>query len=169
MSGLRDYDRYDAVDLATLIRRRELSASEVLDEAIRRADASNARLNALVADCFDAARRRATEALPDSALAGVPFLIKDITYMRGMACTSGSRLFKDFIPDHDSEIVARYRAAGLLLFGRTSTPEFGLNVSTESVLFGATRNPWNLGRTTGGSSGGSAALVADGVIPAAHA
>jgi amidase len=169
MAGIRDYERYDAVDLATLIRRRELSGLEVLDEAIRRADASNARLNALVAECFDVARRRAVEPLPDSVLAGVPFLIKDITYMRGMACTSGSRLFQDFIPDHDSEIVARYRAAGLVLFGRTSTPEFGLNVSTESVLFGATRNPWNLGRTTGGSSGGSAALVADGVLPAAHA
>jgi amidase len=169
MGGINDYDRYDALDLANLIRRRELGATEVLAEAIRRAEASNRRLNALVADCFDAARRRATEPLPESALAGVPFLIKDITYMRGMACTSGSRLFCEFVPDHDSEMVARYRAAGLVLFGRTSTPEFGLNVSTESVLFGATRNPWNLGRTAGGSSGGSAALVADGVLPAAHA
>jgi len=169
MGGITDYDRYDAVDLATLIRRRELGTAEVLGEAIRRAEASNRRLNALVAECFDTARRRAGEPLPESALAGVPFLIKDITYMRGMPCTSGSRLFAEFIADHDSEIVARYRAAGLVLFGRTSTPEFGLNVSTESVLFGATRNPWNLGRTTGGSSGGSAALVADGVLPAAHA
>src|ERR1700749_4139592 len=111
MVGIRDYDRYDAVDLATLVRRREVSPAEVLDEAIRRADAANPRLNALVAECFDAARARATVALPESVLAGVPFLIKDITYMRGMACTSGSRLFRDFVPDHDSDIVARYRAA----------------------------------------------------------
>ena len=169
MAGIHDYDRYDAVDLATLIRRRELSAAQILEEAIRRVEAVNPRLNALVAECYAAARRRTAAPLPESALAGVPFLIKDITYMRGMPCTSGSRLFADFVPDHDSEIVARYRAAGLVLFGRTSTPEFGLNVSTESVLFGATRNPWNLARTSGGSSGGSAALVAAGVIPAAHA
>jgi Asp-tRNA(Asn)/Glu-tRNA(Gln) amidotransferase A subunit family amidase len=169
MTGIKDYDRYDALDLAQLIRRRELSASEVLEEAIARTEAANPRLNAVVAKVYDAARARAKQPLPDTALAGVPFLIKDITYVAGTPCTSGSRLFADAVPDHDSEIVARYRAAGLVLFGKTSTPEFGLNVTTESVLFGACRNPWNLQKTTGGSSGGAGAVVAAGVIPAAHA
>jgi amidase len=169
MSGIKDYDRYDALELATLIRTRQLNAVEVLDEAIARAEAVNPKLNAVVAKSYDDARARALEPLPETPLAGVPFLIKDITYQKGMACSSGSRLFADFVPDHDSELVARYRAAGLLLFGRTSTPEFGLNVTTESALLGVCRNPWNLQKTTGGSSGGAGAVVAAGVIPAAHA
>ena len=169
MSGIKDYDRYDALELAKLVRTRELSAVEVLDEAIARAEAVNPRLNAIVSKSYDDARAQAGKTLPDTPLAGVPFLIKDITYQRGLACSSGSRLFADFVPDHDSELVARYRTAGLLLFGRTSTPEFGLNVSTESVLLGVCRNPWNLQKTTGGSSGGAGAAVAAGIIPAAHA
>jgi Asp-tRNA(Asn)/Glu-tRNA(Gln) amidotransferase A subunit family amidase len=169
MSGIKDYDRYDALELARLIRVREVSALEVLEEAIRRAEAVNPRLNAIVAKAYDEARAHAQKPLPATPLAGVPFLIKDITYQKGMRCSSGSRLFADFVPDHDSELVARYRAAGLSLFGRTSTPEFGLNVTTESVLLGICRNPWDLQRTTGGSSGGAGAVVAAGVIPAAHA
>ncbi len=169
MSGIKDYDRYDALELARLIRSRELAAVEVLDEAIARAERVNPQLNAIVAKSYDEARARARKPLPDTALAGVPFLIKDITYQRGMRCSSGSRLFADFVPDHDSELVARYKAAGLLLFGRTSTPEFGLNVTTESVLLGVCRNPWDLQKTSGGSSGGAGAAVAAGVIPAAHA
>ena len=169
MSGIKDYDRYDALELARLIRSRELAAVEVLDEAIARAERVNPRLNAIVAKSYDEARAQARKPLPDTTLAGVPFLIKDITYQNGMRCSSGSRLFADFVPDHDSELVARYRAAGLLLFGRTSTPEFGLNVTTESVLLGVCRNPWDLQKTSGGSSGGAGAAVAAGVIPAAHA
>ena len=169
MTGIPDYDRYDALALAQLIRRRELSAIELLDEAVARTEAANPRLNAVVAKCYDAARARAQQTLPDTPLAGVPFLIKDITYLKGIPCTSGSRLFADMVPDHDAEIVARYRAAGLVLFGKTNTPEFGLNVTTESVLFGACHNPWQLDKTTGGSSGGAGAVVAAGVIPAAHA
>ena len=169
MSGIKDYDRYDALELARLIRSRELAAVEVLDEAIARAEAVNPRLNAIVAKSYEEARAQARKPLPDTALAGVPFLIKDITSQKGMRCSSGSRLFADYVPDHDSELVSRYRAAGLLLFGRTSTPEFGLNVTTESVLLGVCRNPWDLQKTTGGSSGGAGAAVAAGVIPAAHA
>ena len=169
MSRIKDYENCDALGLAQLIRRGDVSALEVLDEAIERAEAANPRINAIVAKCYSAARRQAALPLPDSPLAGVPFLIKDITYLQGLPSTSGSRLFADFVPDHDSEIVARYRAAGLLMFGKTNTPEFGLNVTTEPALFGATRNPWNLGKTAGGSSGGAAAAVAMSVIPAAHA
>ena len=169
MAGIKDYERYDALGLAQLIRDRQVSAAEVLDEAIARADAANPRINAVVAKCYAPARRTATQPLADTPLAGVPFLIKDITYLQGLPSTSGSRLFADYVPDHDSEIVARYRAAGLLIFGKTNTPEFGLNCSTEPRLFGPTRNPWNLNRTPGGSSGGAGAAVAAGVIPAAHA
>jgi amidase len=169
MAGFGDYLRYDAVGLADLIRRRQVSPLELLDEAIARSEAANPRLNAIVHKCYDAARERAGQSLPDSPLAGVPFLIKDITYMRGLPCTSGSRLFADYVPDHDAEIVARYRAAGLVIYGKTNTPEFGLNVSTEPALFGACHNPWDLNRTAGGSSGGAAAAVAAGLLPAAHA
>ena len=169
MAAIKDYDRYDALELARLIRGGDLSAAEVLDEAIARTEAANPRLNAVVAKCYDAARVRAKQALPDTPLAGVPFLIKDLAYMQGMPCTSGSRLFADVVPDHDAQIVARYRAAGLVLFGKTNTPEFGLNVTTESVLLGTCRNPWNLDKTTGGSSGGAGAAVAAGIIPVAHA
>jgi Asp-tRNA(Asn)/Glu-tRNA(Gln) amidotransferase A subunit family amidase len=169
MSGIEDYHRYDALKLAELIRTRELSAVEVLDEAISRAEAANPRLNAIVSKSYDDARTGARGPLPETPIAGVPFLIKDITYQKGMACSSGSRLFADFVPDHDSELVERYRAAGLLMFGRTSTPEFGLNVTTESVLLGVCRNPWNLQKTAGGSSGGAGAVVAAGVVPVAHA
>ena len=108
---------------------------------------------------YDAARRRASEPLPDTPLAGVPFLIKDIVYQRGLPCSYGSRLYADNVPDHDAEIVARYRRAGLVLFGKTNTPEFGLNVTTEPVLYGASHNPWSLEHTTGGSSGGAGAAM----------
>jgi len=111
VSRLSDYDRYDALGLAELIRRREVAAAEVLEEAIARTEAVNDRLNAIVIKDYAAARRRAGEALPDSPLAGVPFLIKDITYQRGLPCTFGSRLYADHVVDHDAEIVARYRAA----------------------------------------------------------
>ena len=169
MAGINDYDRYDALHLAQLIRRGDISAGEALDEAIVRTEAVNPRLNAIVAKCYESARARAKQPVPDSPLAGVPFLIKDLTYLKGVPSTSGSRLFADVVPDHDAEIVTRYRAAGLVLFGKTNTPEFGLNVTTESLQLGACRNPWNLNKTTGGSSGGAGAAVAAGIIPAAHA
>ncbi len=169
MAAFAEYPQYDAIGLAALIRAGQVSAAEVLDEAIACTAAANPSLNAVVATCYEPARRSAALKLPDALLAGVPFLVKDITYMQGLPCTSGSRLFADYVPDHDAEIVARYRAAGLVIFGKTNTPEFGLNVSTESVLFGACHNPWDLGRTTGGSSGGAAAAVAAGLLPAAHA
>jgi Asp-tRNA(Asn)/Glu-tRNA(Gln) amidotransferase A subunit family amidase len=102
-------------------------------------------------------------------LAGVPFLIKDLNYVKGVRCTMGSRLWADFVPDHDAEIVRRYREAGLVLIGKSNTPEVGLAATTSPVLLGTCRNPWNLERTPGGSSGGAAAAVAAGIVPAAHA
>ena len=101
---------------------------------------------------------------------GVPYLLKDLRAdYAGVPTTAGSRFFVDNVPDHDSELVRRIKAAGLVVFGKTNTPEFGGNVSTEPVLFGPTRNPWNPERIAGGSSGGSAAAVAIGMVPAAHA
>ena len=169
MGRFSDYENYDALGLGALIRQGQVSASEVLEEAIERTDARNPVLNAVVARTYAAARARAAQALPDTPIAGVPFLIKDLAYVAGVPCTSGSRLFADNVPDHDATVVARYRAAGLVIFGKTNTPEFGLNVTTEPALFGPTRNPWNPQYTSGGSSGGASAAVADGWLPVAHA
>ncbi len=168
--AMNDYEQYDAVGLADLVARGEVSALELLEEAIDRADARNPKLNAIVTR-FDAqAREVAKELGPDAGpLAGVPFLVKDLNYVKGVPCSSGSRLFADVVPDHDAEIVTRYRKAGLVLFGKTNTPEIGLDASTESRHLGPCHNPWNTDRTTGGSSGGAAAAVAAGILPVAHA
>lgn len=163
-----DYLEADAIGLAELVRTGAVSAAEVTDAAIARAEAVNASINAIVTPSFDTARRDARAGVA-GRLAGVPFLIKDLNYVAGVRCSFGSRLWADFVPDHDAEIVARYRQAGLVLLGKTNTPEVGLAATTESVFLGACRNPWDLTRTAGGSSGGAAAAVAAGIVPAAHA
>ena len=160
---------YDAIGLADLVRRREVTPAELLEAAIARVDAVNPRINAVTQDHRDWARSMVTAGLPDGALHGVPFLIKDLYATITGTCTSnGSAFFQDNVADHDTEMVARYRRAGMVLFGKTNTPEFGLTVTTEPRLFGPARNPWNLEYSTGGSSGGSAAAVAAGIVPAAH-
>ena len=169
MGRFTEYENHDALGLAELIRHGQVSASEVLEEAIERTDARNPVLNAVVTRTYEAARARATQPLPDSPIAGVPLLIKDLTYVAGVPSTSGSRLYAANVPDHDATVVSRYRMAGLLVYGKTNTPEFGLNVTTEPALFGPTRNPWNPQYTSGGSSGGASAAVADGWLPVAHA
>jgi Asp-tRNA(Asn)/Glu-tRNA(Gln) amidotransferase A subunit family amidase len=163
-----DYMAVDAIALAGLVRSGAVSATEVTEAAITRAEAVNPRLNAIVTPMYDEARRQAAGPL-DGALAGVPFLVKDLNYVQGVRCTMGSRLWADFVPDHDAEIVRRHRAAGLVLLGKSNTPEVGLAAVTEPVLLGPARNPWDLARTPGGSSGGAAAAVAAGIVPAAHA
>lgn len=163
-----EYVKYDATGLAELIRARDVSATEVVEAAITRADAINPKINAIVTPMYDEARARARTPA-DGALAGVPFLIKDLNFVKGVRCTMGSRLWRDFVPDHDSEIVSRYRQAGLVLIGKSNTPEVGLAPTTESVMLGPCRNPWDLSRTAGGSSGGAAAAVAAAIVPAAHA
>ncbi len=169
MLTFSDYQQHDALGLASLIRRGELSTSEVLEAAIERSEARNADINSMVAQTHDEARATATAPLPDSPIAGVPFLIKDLAYLKGVPCTYGSRLYADNHADHDATVVERYRTAGLVIFGKTNTPEFGLNVVTEPALFGPCRNPWNTDHTPGGSSGGAGAAVADGWLPVAHA
>lgn len=162
-----DYAACDAVGLAELIRRGDIAPTEAVAAAITRAEAVNGTLNAIVTETFESAMTTAANAA--GPLAGVPFLVKDLTYVAGVPCSYGSRLWRDFVPDHDADIVARYRRAGLAIMGKSNTPEVGLAATTESVHLGACRNPWDTARTPGGSSGGAAAAVAAGILPAAHA
>ena len=165
-----DYESYDALGLAELIRNREVKPSEVLEAAITRQDERNPGLGAVVIPMIDEGRKAAAGDLPDGPFRGVPFLLKDLHLLTSGARTSyGCRLFEGFVADHDSEIVGRYRNAGLVIFGKTASPEFGLTTTTESKLFGQTRNPWNADYTSGGSSGGASAAVAAGIVPMANA
>jgi Asp-tRNA(Asn)/Glu-tRNA(Gln) amidotransferase A subunit family amidase len=165
-----EYDNLDAVGMAELVFRRQVSASELLDEALDRVATRNPRVNAVVSMFEGRARAAIAAGLPDGPFTGVPFLLKDLGVdVGGEITTSGSRFFADHRPTQSRELVLRYERAGLVIFGKTNTPEMGLNASTEPLLFGPTRNPWNLAHSAGGSSGGAAAAVAAGIIPAAHA
>lgn len=168
MISYKDYRAHDALGLAELVRTKQVSAAELLECAIARADAVNPALNAIVRRFDASARSRAQEAL-SGPFAGVPFLLKDlINEYAGEITSQGSRFFADYVPQQDSELVARYQRAGLVIFGKTNTPELGLTPWTEPALFGPARNPWNTGHTPGGSSGGSAAAVAAGIVPMAN-
>ena len=170
MLPIQEYSSFDALGLAELIRRREASAEEVLEAALVRAGEVNGRINAIVVPMFEEARAHLRGGLPQGPFTGVPYLLKDLgAYYAGTRTTSGCRFNADYVADHDSDLVRRYKEAGLVIFGKAASPEFGLTTSTESALFGMTRNPWHLERTAGGSSGGSAAAVAAGIVPAAHA
>ena len=165
-----DYQAQDAVGLAALIAKKEVSAAEVLDAALERADAVNPTLNAIILSLEGEARATIANGAPAGPFGGVPWLMKDIgAQVAGTPTTAGSRLLKDVVSAADSAIVTQYRKAGLVIFGKTNTPEFGLEPVTEPELFGPTLNPWDLTRTPGGSSGGAAAAVAGGIVPAAHA
>jgi Asp-tRNA(Asn)/Glu-tRNA(Gln) amidotransferase A subunit family amidase len=165
-----EYDRYDALGLAELIRKKELTPLELLTAVRQRAQALNPRLNAFCHLFFDKAEAQIKQGLPNGPLSGVPFALKDLgQYLTGTITSAGSRVWRDSVATFDSTLVTRYKGAGLVIFGKTNSPELGLTTTTESVLYGNTRNPWNLEKTAGGSSGGSAAAVAARVIPAAHA
>jgi amidase len=165
---IADFHHYDALGIADLIRRKEISSREAVTSAIARIEAINPRLNAVVHQMFDRALSESEGELPDGPFRGVPFLLKDLlAWYAGEPITSGSRLFKGWIAPSDSEMVHRYRAAGLIVVGKTNTPEFGLVPFTEGELLGTCRNPWDPSVTTGGSSGGSAAAVASGMVPIA--
>jgi amidase len=165
-----EYRRCDAVALADLVRKGEVSAGELLDVAIARAEAVNPKINAIVHKQYEQARATIGKGLPNGPLAGVPYLIKDLAiFQAGEPARLGSSLYADFIADHDSSYTARCKRAGLVIMGRSSTPEFGISPSTEPRLFGPCRNPWNLAYSAGGSSGGAAAAVAAGILPVAHA
>lgn len=168
--AIQGYSDYDAVGLAELVASGQATAAELLEEAIARTERVNGQINAVVYPYYDEARERALAGLPDGPLRGVPFLLKDLYLLyAGQPMSNGSRIYEDYVPDHDHELTARYKAAGLSIFGRSTSPEFGITSTTESMVHGKTRNPWNLEHTAGGSSGGAAAAVAAGILPAANA
>jgi amidase len=164
-----DFTTLDATAQAELVRRREVTPTDLVDAAIRRIDRINPKLNAIVTPLFDEARAAAADP-PAGPFRGVPFLVKNLqATCAGARYTAGSRLLQEFVAPVDTELVTRFRAAGLVIVGTTNTPEFGILPTTEPELHGAARNPWDPTRSTGGSSGGSAAAVAAGLVPFAHA
>lgn len=173
MTSLADETRWmDATDQAALVASGEVSPSELLEAAIERIERIDPELNAVVIRWFDHAREVAASDLPDGPFRGVPFLIKDLfADYAGQRISNGNVALKEahVIADADTTLVSRYRAAGLVIAGRTNSPELGSVPTTEPVAWGATYNPWDTTRTPGGSSGGAAAAVASGMVPFAHA
>ncbi len=160
----------DATAQAELVRNKEVTPHELVAAAIDHIEKLNPSLNAVVTSMYDQALSAAKGSIPEGPFRGVPFLLKDLlAAYAGVKMTLGSNLFREFVPDHDSELVARHKRAGLIVVGKTNTPELGILPTTEPRLLGPCRNPWNTDRTTGGSSGGSAAAVAAGMVPMAHA
>ncbi len=163
-----------AVEIALAIREKKLSPVEVVDTVLTRIDKLNPKLNAYCTLLADNARKQAKEAESSvmkgaklGALHGVPISVKDLLFTKGIRTTFGSRIYENFIPDADNVVVERLKAAGAIVMGKTNTPEFGFMGVTDNSLFGLTRNPWNLERHAGGSSGGAAAAVAAGMGPLA--
>src|SRR5579872_336711 len=161
-----------AVYLADLVARKSVSPVELIDAALDRIEKSQPKLNAFITVCAEEARTAAWEAEaavmlgdPIGPLHGVPFAVKDLVNTAGVKTTFGSVALADNVPAADSVAVARLKAAGAILVGKTTTPEFGHKCFTEAPLFGRTVNPWNVTRTCGGSSGGAAAAVAAGLAP----
>jgi amidase len=168
MVRFAEYGQYDALGLAGLVAGGEVSSGELVEEAIARIEAVNPRLNAVITKMYDYARGVA-ENPPPGPFRGVPFLMKDLSQaVGGVPFAQGSRFLKAYVPRQDSELTRRLKAAGLILVGKTNTPEFGLSPVTEPLAFGPALNPWDPGRTPGGSSGGSAAAVAARMVPMAH-
>ncbi|MDX7951305.1 amidase [Lichenihabitans sp. Uapishka_5] len=164
-----EYRRHDAVALVELVAGGEVTPSEVLEAAVATIDARNPALNAVVIRFEDAARGAVARGLPRGRFHGVPFLLKDLDLaLAGQPLTHGSRLFQGFVPDRDSTLVARYKAAGLVILGRTNSAELGLSFTTEPLAYGPTRHPQDPTLSPGGSSGGAAAAVAAGMVPMAH-
>src|SRR3954452_6593883 len=173
MSSIADDTRWlDATAQAALVADGQVSPSELLEAAIERIEALDPQLNAVVIRWFDHARDVARGDLPDGPFRGIPFLLKDLwaTYA-GQPISNGNKPLAERLSpsEADTTLVGRFRAAGFVTAGRTNSPEFGSVPTTEPVAWGATHNPWDLGRTPGGSSGGSAAAVAAGLVPIAHA
>lgn len=169
MTGLTELASLDATAQADLVRRREVTAPELLEAAIARVEKVNPAINAVVLKMYEQARAAARAPLPAGPLSGVPFLVKDfLAEYAGVPFTEGTAYLGNYVPAEDSELVRRYKRAGLVFFGKTNTPELAVGPTTEPRLFGPTRNPWDTGRTAGGSSGGAAAAVASGMVPMAH-
>jgi amidase/6-aminohexanoate-cyclic-dimer hydrolase len=170
MTGFADYENFDGLGLAALVRQKLVSPAELLEAALARIAALNPRLGCVVIRLDDYARAEIAAGLPEGPFTGVPLLVKDLyLQVKGTKLANGSRLFADFVCPIDQTLAERYRAAGFVFAGRTASPEFGLNMASDPALFGPCRNPWDLARSAGGSSGGSGAAVAARIAPIAHA
>ncbi len=170
MSLFPEYTHYDALGLAELVRTGQVHPCELVESAIERIEAVNPQVNAVIHKMYDKALAAAEQPLAAGSFAGVPFLLKDLTSdLAGEPMRKGSRFYQavNYVPEHDAEMVRRFKATGLIILGKTNTPEMGLTSVTEPALFGPTRNPYDLTRTAGGSSGGSAAAVATRMVPLA--
>lgn len=166
----QEYFRLDAVALAQKVKDGTLKPQAILETAIERAEAVNPAVNAIVHRMYEDARKTASSVASDAALAGVPFLVKDLGLdVKGAPRSTGTRGYQNYVSKEDSGIVQKIRAAGLVMFGKTNTPELGLAPFTEPEVFGPARNPWNLQHSSGGSSGGAASAVAAGIVPIASA
>ena len=167
--AFKEYGNYDAVGLADLVRRKDVSPKELLDEAIARTAKLDSEINAVVVKHYDHAERQIAKGLPDGPFTGVPFLLKDLDLLEGTRTTFGASIYKDDVADHTGTLAKRFLATGVTIFGKSASPEFGLMPTTESRLHGPTRNPWNPAHSSGGSSGGAGAAVAARILPVAHA
>src|SRR6266851_4016560 len=167
--AFKEYGSYDGMGLADLVRKKQISAGELLDEAIARTAKVDPQINAVVVKHCDYAQRQIDRGLPDGPFTGVPFLLKDLDILEGTRTTSGASVYKDNVADHTGTLAQRFLNTGVTIFGKSSSPEFGLMPTTESRLFGPTRNPWNPAHSSGGSSGGAGAAVAARILPVAHA
>ena len=171
MNGFKEYENFDALGLADLVRRNEVTPEDLLEAAIERVESRNPAINAVTMKLYDHARSAIAEELPDGPLRGVPYLMKDLSSaIAGVKMTRSSKFFADTPASPiDSEHVKRLKRAGLVIFGRTNTCELGLSLTCEPQLHGPTTNPWNIKHISGGSSGGAAAAVAARILPIAHA
>jgi len=167
--AFKEYGSYDGVGLADLVRKKQVTPKELLDEALARTAKVDPQLNAVVVKHYDYAEGQIENGLPDGPFTGVPFLLKDLEYLGGTRTTFGATIFKDLVADHNGTFAQRCLDAGLTIFGKSASPEMGLLPTTEPRLHGPTRNPWNLAHSSGGSSGGASAAVAARVLPVAHA
>lgn len=168
--NFQEYRKHDATALAELIKKKEVTSLELLDIAIKRAEEVNPQINAVVTKLYDLGKEQIKNVNPDAPFAGVPFLLKDLgPQLKGTRYTAGTRYLKDYVSTENSVVTDRILRSGLIIFGKTNIPEFGLTPFTESKLHGPAHNPWDLSRTTGGSSGGSSAAVAAGIVPMASA
>lgn len=170
MISLNDYTAHDGIGLAELVARGEIKSEELVAAALQAAEKINPKINAILQTLPTQSAAAVQSGLPQGPFAGVPFLIKELVlHAKNVRCDMGSKLAQGYVPPADTELMARFRRAGLVLVGTTQTPELGYNPTTETVTFGPVHNPWDLTRSAGGSSGGSGAAVAAGIVPLAHA
>jgi amidase len=168
--GMPEYSDYDGLGLAELVAKKAVTPKELVENAIDRIEKHNATLNAVVYKGYDDARRDAVGDLPDGPFRGVPFLIKDLGMpVAGWPRSCGSKFARGLVDAEDGGLTRRYRQSGVVLVGKTNTPEYGITGTTESAALGPCRNPWNPNHIAGGSSGGAASAVAAGIVPLAHA